>query len=68
MPSDKSIVLALACFTVTGGNCRREARTMQPLWTRGLEGACLRGRLDFEPGPLEKQREKIPSGSEVKVN
>lgn len=34
----------------------------------GLEGACLRGRLDFEPGPLEKQREKIPSGSEVKVN
>lgn len=34
----------------------------------GLEGPCLRGRLDFELRPLEKQREKIPSGSEVKVN
>lgn len=34
----------------------------------GLEGPCLRGRLDFEPWPLEKKREKIPSGSGVKVN
>lgn len=34
----------------------------------GLEGPFLRGRLDFELGPLEKQREKIPSGSGVKVN